>query len=858
VSRRTLYVSAFLTWHAALAWAQPQTVSDFPPQDHSTVITLERDGLRALADALRTQPARASAVEVLLRHGYIDESLAVLSRIVAADGPELLPALKAATETTEWWNDQKRRDEINIALARIVNGAVTAANRRPRNEAADIARYVLRLQTNISRGSRDSWTTGLRAFVKEYDGTPAAVLAEVELMADTLPIAQQIEASERFAREHEGTVAGARALYHAGFQLAHNYAITGLETRGSDPTDRLFRVAAIARELESGRYPPCEWVARAPTLVTGFFVSDSPAPSYAPGNVQRSLDVYADLVRTHLTWQDPFPPNDSIAHMVSHSMWKLWTRQGDPMAGAERFFEELAADPGAREAARFLQARTYLNRVRDEPHDQSPSRAKAIALLTDLARDGPDRVRRKAHAMLAAELFASGDDQRACTEFRRFGAAYPQSDWAWVANLRLGQCAEALQQWQGAANAYRRAATMQADKPAAVLLGHAYAARALEGTADFRAALNEYQRAIAAWFGKHSARYALSSWRRIPAAGALSGRDTTEVMKTDLELRREQLRAAIAMPGGTLLERARWALAHRSRNDARALASQLMMQFPRSPLALDARYLARLADYEDALDLAAADDPRDVAGAQERLQKLSSEPHDVITSLARIARASLMAIQGTPGSEALMKEALENWRTTQVAARAAAPGSLEAEADAVRRTVFRPLGGGVYGGGWNAMDWPSSLPPFLIAPATLPVHESDGRVRIVSASRPLPGLENTLYLSQQDFELLERTIAVLDGSLRRIPMSVMATPNQPAGASETIMRLWNRFFPMRAGHWGGWEFATYPVITRIEFTNPQRTKASVPVTVGYSGGTVLLEKIDGQWRALDIVNRWIT
>jgi tetratricopeptide (TPR) repeat protein len=735
VSRRTLYVSAFLTWHAALAWAQPQTVSDFPPQDHSTVITLERDGLRALADALRTQPARASAVEVLLRHGYIDESLAVLSRIVAADGPELLPALKAATETTEWWNDQKRRDEIDIALARIVNGAVTAANRRPRNEAADIARDVLRLQTNISQGSRDSWTTGLRAFIKKYDGTPAAVLAEVELMADTLPIAQQIEASERFARE-----------------------------------------------LESGRYPPCEWVARAPTLVTGFFVSDSPAPSYAPGNVQRSLDVYADLVRTHLTWQDPFPPNDSIAHMVSHSMWKLWTRQGDPMAGAERFFEELAADPGAREAARFLQARTYLNRVRDEPHDQSPSRAKAIALLTDLARD----------------------------------------------------------------------------KPAAVLLGHAYAARALEGTADFRAALNEYQRAIAAWFGKHSARYALSSWRRIPAAGALSGRDTTEVMKTDLELRREQLRAAIAMPGGTLLARARWALAHRSRNDARALASQLMMQFPRSPLALDARYLARLADYEDALDLAAADDPRDVAGAQERLQKLSSEPHDVITSLARIARASLMAIQGTPGSEALMKEALENWRTTQVAARAAAPGSLEAEADAVRRTVFRPLGGGVYGGGWNAMDWPSSLPPFLIAPATLPVHESDGRVRIVSASRPLPGLENTLYLSQQDFELLDRTIAVLDGSLRRIPMSVMATPNQPAGASETIMRLWNRFFPMRAGHWGGWEFATYPVITRIEFTNPQRTKASVPVTVGYSGGTVLLEKIDGQWRALDIVNRWIT
>jgi tetratricopeptide (TPR) repeat protein len=858
VSRRTLYLFVFLTCHAALAWAQPQIISDFPPQDHSTVITLERDGLRGLADALRTQPARASALEVLLRQGYIDESLTVLSRIVAADGPELLHGLKIATETTKWWGDQKRRDEINLALAKIVDGAMTAANRRPRDEAADIARHVLRLQTNISQGSRDSWTAGLRAFIEKYDGTPAAVLAQVELMAEPPPIAQQIAASERFAREHEGTVAGARALYHAGFQLAVNYAITGLEPRGSDPTDRLLRVAAIARELESGRYPPCEWVARAPTLVTGFFVSDSPQPSYGPGNVQRSLNEYAEFVRSHLTWQDSFPTNDPIGHMVSYSMWKLWTLQGDPTAGAERFYDELAADPAAREAARFLQARTYLNRVREARDDASSSRARAIALLADLARDGTERVRRRAHAMLAAELFVGGNDQRACTEFRRFVAAYPQSDWAWVASLRIGQCEEALNHWQTAADAYQRAATMHADKPAVVLLGHAYAARALGGTGDFRAALSEYRQAIAAWFGGNSSRYGLSIWRRIPSNSAVYGRDATAVMKSDLELRLEQLRATIAAPGGALLERARWDLTYGSRNDARATAGQLMMQFPRSPLVRDARYIAQRADYEDALDLAAADNPRDVAGAVQRLERLSREPHDVIVSLAKIARASLMVIQGVSGSDTLMKEALEDWRLSQVLPPPATPGSLEADADAVRRAVFRPLGGGVYQRGWNAMEWPRILPPFLMAPATLPVQQSNGRVMIVPASRPFPGLENTLYLSQQDFELLEKTIAILGGSLRRVPTSVMETPNQPAGASTTIMKLWNRFFPMRGGHWGGWEFATYPVIGRIEFTNPERTKASVPVTIGYSGGTVLLEKIDGNWRALEIVNWWIT
>lgn len=58
----------------------------------------------------------------------------------------------------------------------------------------------------------------------------------------------------------------------------------------------------------------------------------------------------------------------------------------------------------------------------------------------------------------------------------------------------------------------------------------------------------------------------------------------------------------------------------------------------------------------------------------------------------------------------------------------------------------------------------------------------DGRVRMLFASRPLPGLENTLYLSEHDFEL----------------------------------------------------------------------------PVGYSGGgTEMLEKIDGEWRALNIVNWWM-
>jgi hypothetical protein len=844
--RRSVFVAVLLAWSATLARAQPAVVSDFPFHDRTVIFTLGRDGGGALVEALRTQPPRAAALQVLLQHRYVDESLTVLSRIVAEDGPELLPGLQAAIQTGGWWNDQRRREEIRNALAGIVERAKAAAGRRPRDEAAAIARQALALEMNWTGGSRDARVAQLRRFVEMYDGTPAALSAEVELIHETLTIAQQIDTAQQFAREHAGTVAAAQALHHAAYQLAVNSAIN-VEPRGSDPTERLVRVAAIARELESGRYPASEWVTRAPTLVTGFFVSDSPPPTYAPGNLQRSLDEYEQFVRTHVAWQDPYPPNDAIGYLISHSMWRLWSLQGDPTAAAERFFDGLAAGPAVREPARLLQARTYLERIQEGRADASWARARAIALLTGLARGGTERVRRHAHAMLAAELFAGGEDQAACTEFRRFVAAYPKSDWAWVAGLRIGQCEEALNRWQAAAGAYRQTATIHADKPAAVLLGRAYAARALEGTGDFKGALSEYQQATAAWFGTDSSRYWLWIWRRTPSQSLPFGRDTSEVRKPDLELRREQLRATLAMPGGVLLERARWALG-RSRNETRTLASQLIAQFPGSPLVPDARRLARVADYEDALDLAAADNPRDVPGAQERLERLSREPRDVMSSLAKMARASLMATQRVSESEVLMEEALEEWRSLQVSPAPATPGSLAADADDVRREVFLPLGGGVYRRG-AAVEWPAALPPFLIASATLPVLESDGRLSIVTMSRPLPGFENTLYLSQDDFALLEKTITILGGK---------PGPRGPTAASESIRTLWNRFFPMRRGFEGGWRLATSPVIGRIEFTNPERTRASVLVTMGHQGGTVVLEKIDDQWRAIDIVNMWIS
>lgn len=57
---------------------------------------------------------------------------------------------------------------------------------------------------------------------------------------------------------------------------------------------------------------------------------------------------------------------------------------------------------------------------------------------------------------------------------------------------------------------------------------------------------------------------------------------------------------------------------------------------------------------------------------------------------------------------------------------------------------------------------------------------------------------------------------------------------------------------------GGWVLDTFPQISRITFLDAARTKALAAVTIGYSGGTVVLDKVDGRWIARRLIDRWIT
>jgi hypothetical protein len=128
----------------------------------------------------------------------------------------------------------------------------------------------------------------------------------------------------------------------------------------------------------------------------------------------------------------------------------------------------------------------------------------------------------------------------------------------------------------------------------------------------------------------------------------------------------------------------------------------------------------------------------------------------------------------------------------------------------------------------------------------------------VTAYDRFPALDNVLFLGDARRKLLESVMLKLGGTKRRAWTQVMATPNQPAGPAVNVAALWKKYFWTQAGHWGGWVFESYPIISEIEFVDAARTRAAVKVTVGYSGATVQMEKKDGEWIARELTNFWIT
>ena len=239
---------------------------------------------------------------------------------------------------------------------------------------------------------------------------------------------------------------------------------------------------------------------------------------------------------------------------------------------------------------------------------------------------------------------------------------------------------------------------------------------------------------------------------------------------------------------------------------------------------------------------------------------LAGQPFNPIVGLAGIARSTMLFKQSEPLAQAAMTATLDEWVRSQRSLRIGKPANdVTADVAAIRKIIFKPTGGfaPLATGSWNAFSFPTTLSYVVLNP-DITVTTSDGVTRRVTVYQDLPDVPRTVFMTTEDIDLAERLIITLGGTQRRAPTQIMETPNQPAGHAVDVMKFWNGFFPTRQGHWGGWVLETYPIINRIEFLDAARTKASVLVEVGYSGATVVMEKKNGVWQAIRLVNQWIT
>jgi hypothetical protein len=371
-------------------------------------------------------------------------------------------------------------------LAALIRDMRARLKELPREDAARAARAVLELEDPRRRNAG-----GLRAFATEYAGTEEAELAEVDLLPGALDPAGRLKALEAFARERPGTVAAAKALYMRGEETGHAFG-----QGAPDPTERFMSVVKVVAELESGKFPPCEWVDRAPDLVNYFL---APRAKYSPENVDRVLETYKQFMLKHLD-----SLTESLAggppSLLTHELPELFAVKG-VANGVERLLDELERESADPDAVRLIRA-SYDFYSGGRPVDEAARNAgieRSRRALEEIGSHAGSRWRAPALAILASQQFERRNYAAAIVAYRGYLAANPDSASSWVAAIRVGQAQAESGDLAAARQSLRAAASTHGSRPVARFVALAFAAQASAGLGDFESELADLKQALTAW-----------------------------------------------------------------------------------------------------------------------------------------------------------------------------------------------------------------------------------------------------------------------------------------------------------------------------------------------------------------------
>ncbi len=815
--------------------------AEFPDYD-AEILREQRNGMvnRSLDLRLKRQPG-SSEIADLLEQNRVDEAIQLLRSIIKSAPQDIPAAFKVVVEQSGQFSDVARG--YPESLQELVDAARMQLPRLSREEAARAERQLLIVDRSVPFDQRQSTVDRLRAFVQQYAGTETALLTEVDVIESGVPIQQQLTALDAIVRDHPGTVVAAKALLIQGFHLGRGNA--HVEARGPDPTGRFLKVMEIVKELESGRYPPREWVQRAPSLVSDFSAFN---PAYAPGSIDITLRGYKEFLRTHFALADEYPLSTGTGYIITTKMFDLFKQNGEGIAGVERVLAELEREVTDPSAVQFLRARFYVESMDWESvSERAVVYRKAVASLSQLAASGTSMYHRKSLATLASLYFAEGEYRNAHAAFQKYLSAYPKTTWAWVAALRIGQCSEALGELPTAVDAYLKAATSYSGLPTAYVLAHAYAARNYEALGRFDRALREYELALAGWDQTYGAVYSLRRTSNGRSNQPSIVRDNPDVTSIGLADRIAQLKRSMNAPGGTFLERGRWSVEHGQHANAIVVLERLLNQYPQFPFVDRARYLLHRARLGSVLQLAGVENPgSNTAAALAQLKRIASDPYDFGVCAAKIARASIIFKTGArTEAESQMRSALMEWFDYQRAYREHALDDMEKDIADIRNIVLNHRTR-------NLQQRSSDF--FLVVNPDVSVSLRGTHTTRHTVYHPVTSASRVIFLDKEQQRILKDIVGKLANK-----------PTRDQSAGNDVLQLWNKFFQTDlivgrnvSNDYPRVVFESYPIITDLEFLNAEHTRAAARIGSGSQGGTIVLEKGLGGWIAKPMVNFWIS
>ena len=830
----------------------PDPAREYPSfEGMLTYVVRDEARTRRADDALRSAPSDATTIRLLLQLKRTEDALKALE--AASRGPldNLIDAMVSLGEYYGALTEDPARTYTD-RVATIVVPVRARLAMLPREDAARLARALVRIDYEQAKATttRPAWDLRMNQFVQEYRGTREALMAEVDLIEHRVELPGKIAALEEFWRAHPASEAGAKALYQKGYQLAHNVGMSGTEPRAADPTERFLQVVGIADELGSGRYPDSEWVRRAPLLVSGFYVSETPPPAYQPGNVDHLLAEYQRFARKHFAVDEAF--GGSVRYVITSRIVGIHARQGiDRVTSVERTLANLEAAGADKRAVALFRAEYLAELAAGEREIRGASRSEAEAALAALAADGTDFVARRATATLAGLRMYHRDYQRALPVFQGYASRFPESPFAWVALVRAGQCFMELGDAAQAAREFEAAASSAPPRELPYTVGAALAGQAYDALGQFDRSLGAYRRALASWnleYWRDALPPPAQVRRPGPVAGASSQRRA--VTRRNLANRVVSLEQTIPTNVGLLLERAAIQIDARQFLDARTTLEAARKQARSVDDQVAVRVLDHRAQLEMALDLVAVDAPtRNEPAGLRALQAISAQPFDTSVGFASLTRAGVLFKNGAEEhARMLMTSTLDAWRDSQRALRAEGPSSpVAADVIAIRTTLLRPAGVFelVAKSSFSHFRVASTIGYSVINPDVVIVTK-DGTASELTVYQDFPELPKVVFWTTDDIAVVRRLGATLAG----------AGPRTTANSG--IRDFWNSFFAIRNNHDGRWVEETYPRIVSIRFLDEERSRAAVAIATGYEGATVLMEKRNGTWHVMKITNVWIS